>query len=803
MTFLNAAILFGLGMTAIPVILHLLLRNRPKKLPFPALRLLMQTKKSNTRRLKLKHLWLLLLRVLLIALVVLALARPTLPAADYSLIGGDYFRLGLILLLAVIADRVMSHFGNRKPLLSSVFRSRQAAFRSLIGVTAFVLFLLLFLWPYGARITAQWKDPQSPIQENFPVSAVLLFDVSPSMEYREQNFTRLDASREMAEQLLSRLPNASQLSVTHNASKDPAVFLSDSTAARNRLDQLQINELTETLDRRVKAAIDLQVRDRERILDELGTSADTADNDRFIREIYVFTDMSASDWRLSASQSLQKQMEENPWLAVYLIDVSAVSSRNMTLAHPKLSAEKVAFNSTLVIRSELLSTEINNDHQTVELFVHDASGELVKQGRQDISLSEEGGAVVEFPLKAQRPGFLTGELRLVSSDPLNFDNVRYFTVDVTEPSRVLVVSNDQSRRELFSTMLKKLRYKVSEQPPAALDNVELPNFDVICLLSVQDMSSTAWSRLENFVETGGGLFISLGQKNINASSYLNSVSAKNLLPGLPAAFLKFTPPEFLDFGQNEHPLVGKADELLVPDGFAGAEIRRWWKVDVADDARTILSYTKSAQTPALLERAVGRGRVLMLTTSIEPGDWNDLFYSGPAFFILSDLMLQSLRPRDMLSHNLQVGESAVIPLPRNREFSQYLFRTPGLEQTGGNIEPGDEQLPLGQVAQAGHYDFRSKPNGYRIVFSANITESESDLTRLTDPDLTDLFGEGRYGIARSLEELEPVVRSRRLGQEVVPLLVILAAILFALEQLIANRFYNDDLSASSSLKEAL
>jgi len=797
MTFLNAAILFGLGLTAIPVILHLLLRNQPKKLPFPALRLLMLSKKSNTRRMKLKHLWLLLLRILLIAVIVLALARPTLPAADYSLTGGDYLRLGLIFVAAIVVERWLSHLWKRKSLSQAELRSRQATMRSLIGAAAFVLFLLLFLWPYGSRITAQWTDPQSPIQENFPVSAVLLFDVSPSMQYRQENLTRLDAARQLGEQLLSRLPNGSQLSVTNNASSDPAVFLSDSTAARDRIEQLQIVDRAETLERRVEAAIDLQVRDRERVVEEMGSRAENAGNDRFLREIYIFTDLSAHQWRLSASNRLQKTMEEHPWLAVYLVDVSAVSSRNVSLAHPRLSAESVTHGSTLAIRTELLSVELNNDSQTVELFVRDASGKMTKQGRQDVSLSEEGGAVVEFPLKAQRPGSLEGELRLLESDPMGFDNIRYFTVNVTAPSRVLVVSDDRQRRQLFATMLEKLRYEVSQQPSAALERVELPEFDIVCLLSVETISNTTWQRLEQFVSSGGGLFVALGQKTIDAVSYHQSVAARNLLPGLPAAFLRFKPPEFLDFGESEHPLVAKAEELLVPDGMVGAEVRWRWKVDLAEESRVIVPYTDRARSPAFLERSLGRGRVLMLTTSVEPGDWNDLFFSGPSFFILSDLLMQTLRPQGMSTYNYLVGESVTIPLPKSRDFSHYLFRTPGLEQTGGDLEPGAKRLPLGELKQAGTYDVRSQPPGYRVAFAANISENESDLTRLTSGDFIDLFGEGRFGIARSLEELEPVVRSRRLGHEMASLLLLLAALLFALEQFIANRFYQDDLNENS------
>ena len=85
MSLLNPAILIGLGLVAIPVILHLLLRQKPKKLIFPAMRLIENRRKQNVRRMSLRHIWLLLLRMLVIGVLVLAIARPSLPAADYGL----------------------------------------------------------------------------------------------------------------------------------------------------------------------------------------------------------------------------------------------------------------------------------------------------------------------------------------------------------------------------------------------------------------------------------------------------------------------------------------------------------------------------------------------------------------------------------------------------------------------------------------------------------------------------------------------------------------------------------------------
>ena len=69
MSLLNPALIFGLVCAAIPVVLHLMMRAKPKKLLFPALRLIQKRRRQNVRRIRLRHLWLLLLRVLVLAIL--------------------------------------------------------------------------------------------------------------------------------------------------------------------------------------------------------------------------------------------------------------------------------------------------------------------------------------------------------------------------------------------------------------------------------------------------------------------------------------------------------------------------------------------------------------------------------------------------------------------------------------------------------------------------------------------------------------------------------------------------------------
>jgi len=78
-TFLHPLALVGLAAAAIPALLHLLERRVPPEAEFPPLRYLSEAERQSARRLKLRHLLLLMLRTALIVLIVVAAARPLFP----------------------------------------------------------------------------------------------------------------------------------------------------------------------------------------------------------------------------------------------------------------------------------------------------------------------------------------------------------------------------------------------------------------------------------------------------------------------------------------------------------------------------------------------------------------------------------------------------------------------------------------------------------------------------------------------------------------------------------------------------
>ncbi|MGZ3380843.1 MAG: BatA domain-containing protein, partial [Isosphaeraceae bacterium] len=85
---INAGLAAGAALAALPVILHLFMRQTPKHVIFPALRLVRERQKRSKKRLRVKNWLLLLARMAVLALMALALARPRLysqlPLGDQS-----------------------------------------------------------------------------------------------------------------------------------------------------------------------------------------------------------------------------------------------------------------------------------------------------------------------------------------------------------------------------------------------------------------------------------------------------------------------------------------------------------------------------------------------------------------------------------------------------------------------------------------------------------------------------------------------------------------------------------------------
>jgi hypothetical protein len=128
--FLNLTLMGGLVAVAAPIIIHLLHRRKVKRLDWGAMRFLLELLARNRRRLLLEELLLLLVRVLLVALLGLALTRPALKRT--RLFGADgVARYGRTAAVLLIDDSLSSASGRTQMALDEIKRLAAAYLNTL------------------------------------------------------------------------------------------------------------------------------------------------------------------------------------------------------------------------------------------------------------------------------------------------------------------------------------------------------------------------------------------------------------------------------------------------------------------------------------------------------------------------------------------------------------------------------------------------------------------------------------------------------------------------------------------------
>jgi len=794
-------LLYGLLLVAIPVILHLLMRAKPKKLIFPALRLIQNRKKTNTRRMRLRHFWLLLLRMAVIALIAFAIARPSVPPADYSLRNEDWLKL-----LAVAAVCAAVYFGvlslwKRRQTPQHVFVYRRSMLRTGVAVAAVLALAVFVAWPYQRRIAAAITQPTVTADEFIPVSAVMLFDTSLSMQYKHESKTRLEVAQEIAGKHIGSMPRASRVAICDTAGESQIRFSSDLGGAAKRIAGVTIHTINRTIDDRILASIEAQIADHEQTGAAAGATPETAGKEGIVREVYVFTDLAASAWGKEASARLLEALDKNPTINIYVIDVGVLSPTNVAVSELVMSEQTLSAGSHLDLKAVVTAAGGEPGERVVELYLEKEPGKMVKLEQQALKIDPASAATAEFSPRISSGPVVQGEVRLVSSDPLAFDDVRCFSVLVQPPAEILVVAEKRGDARYLVDALAppelvaqgESRYRSKLVTADEFAETDLRGFAVVCLVNVADPRPAGWKKLADFADAGGGVAIFLGDR-VKQTAYL-SPAAKAVVPGDLTAKLGFDPPEYLDLRNLNHPILKKFADWGT-GVLTAVEIHQYWSVE-AGDAGVIARYTDFRHRPAFLEKVLGKGRVVMLTTGIDRRGWNDLPVADWGFPVLADQVMQYLARSAQAVFNYTAGQEVMLAVDPTPRIPAYLLSKPGLQQLRNDIPPGTTNMLVPEVDQLGNYRVTGIETEakYERGFSVNADPDESRLDRLSKDELDAHLRAERYGIARDIENLQRVVKTGRLGREAFPMIILVLLLVFVGEHFVANRFYDAESSA--------
>lgn len=814
MTFLHASLLLGGLLGLIPIVLHMLGRRQPKAIVFPAIRFVRQTAIQAQRGWSIKRWLLLALRVLMVAILALAIASPRVQSGMFA----TYLMIGVIGILALLATAVaLSAVGSRKSWLT-------------IGTSSFITMVLWVVsggWLGMATLTGQSVPLPSATG---PICAAVVIDTSPSMSYQYHNETRLAAAKEMATWLMDRLPIGSQIAIVNS---DSGVRLNQDRVSANRLLERTIVEGRATnLVQRISASIDvLRNSDLER------------------REVYVLTDLSAGAWRDADTSDIATKLarDENGKgivgenVLVQLIDVSVpvADIRNWSLNQFKLSQQTATPGGQVTLSGELQSTQGSGTEQmTIELVAESMDRAFVERDgkwaaptstvveRQLIEVPDGGAVPFQLTLKDLVEGTNHATVRITRPDPLEMDNTIFVSVEARTQGQTLVVAQDREDGlrvcgAIDPEALAEAAVAGSSNPPSndptvqagklrdpmfkletpsQLDSLDLARYSSMVLYDPISISADAVDKIDNWVAQGGGLMVVLSSGQESADAVMNNPIAK-LLPGVVKRISRRA---FTDRSMSLVPSTKNHPIWEMKDIFGGpidelpwvnyAVFRHWDIEELSAEAGVLMRFTDSEQ-PALIEQQRKQGRILTLALPYpEPAShesdeiWSELYqdWLGFALFQGSVRYLAAWNKQQL---NYQVDEPAILDNNVTQFPQVYKLFNPIEEEV--RVESSDETLVYGFTRYPGQYRLRGlRPQGPVVRgFSVNLDRQEASLERIPLTTLDQALGKDLYRIAKERNEVQSSLGEGRYGRDLAPFLLLTFVMMIMAEQTMSSRFY--------------
>lgn len=542
--------LLGWGLCALPVLIHLLSRRILRREPWAAMRFLRAALERQARQLRLEAWLLLLLRVLVIALLVLAVAEPRFIASD--------------------------HFG----------------------------------------------PPREPVRK------IVVLDLSASMGRRVSGERLIDRARGELDRLLADAAPGDSFQLVRIAATAPWTLIRRETFNPDDVHaELARWELTE--ERGDVAGALAAVQDLLK-----ATPADITP------EVVVISDWQQSNW-LPESVPAQLQLQQ----ALARIALRS-KLRCVHIAGPvegDLAVTQLIPARPLAIagRDFDVTATIHNFGRTavaarLEWWVN---GRMVDSNPIEINGQSDRSVPARFSSSGAES--LDVEARLLLDDALPVNNRRFLAVPVRSELLVLLVDGRPALRAIdgaagfLATALAqrgaahsdaaRIPLRVQSLSAAELPNRDLSQVDCVWLCDVARLDDDARRRLEQFVQRGGGLVLSVGEQTLPAEwNDWRDPEGRTVLPVVLHAASDVNEPAgaavAFAIGAAPHPVI--APFVGNPDaGLATTRTRRRFDASLQEGSRRVLDFSDGR--PAIVEWSRGRGTIAVVLTAVDDrwGTW--------------------------------------------------------------------------------------------------------------------------------------------------------------------------------------
>jgi hypothetical protein len=477
------------------------------------------------------------------------------------------------------------------------------------------------------------------------------------------------------------------------------------------------------------------------------------------RTVTIITDLRRAGWEDEVAAPVDWGGER---VRVRIIDVGSVATRQVAL-ESFVQADRLALVGAPIRWEAVVRNGCETPLENLEAtwLIDGRPSEVALP-----ALAPGETAVVPLTALFQEPGLHHVSLRLPPDD-LPGDNQRWDVVDVRDNLYLLLVDGEPSAEPfqgetdflglaLSLAIGESKAFQVEVITDAEWATSAKTDPDLVVLANVASLTVAQVEQLRKQVEAGAGLLVFPGDQ-VDPENY-NRVLYQDGTGLLPAQF---------DVPQDE-PVAGLLLEENSPSAVDALrqlsaavleriKVNKRYQLRLAADedpaVRILARWNDAASSPALVEKTIGRGRVLLWTTAADKS-WSD-WPTEPSYVLAMRETAKAVARTNSGLHELTAGEVLRCPVSPERRIQSPLLELPGGDEprplslesdeaqpanagTADSSEGHGKFLVWSETSKAGLYrlNWHESPGGAASdVFAVNPDGRESELARIPVDEL--------------------------------------------------------------------
>jgi hypothetical protein len=470
-----------------------------------------------------------------------------------------------------------------------------------------------------------------------------------------------------------------------------------------------------------------------------------------------------SDMQQSSLPPAFRDLQMSPHTSLFLHEIGSANAPNWAVESVTAPARVYSAKSTRLTAAVAgWRTEAVTKHVSVVL-----DGKTV--AAQNVDIPANGRAQVEFLSFDVPYGAHRGEVRLEPHDPLPNDDSFAFSMERSDPRKVLFLyaGGRQQQSFYYKTAMEAAADTGLTVEPEAIElamREDFSKFAFIVLSDVGDPGDPLNRALDEYVRGGGAVLVALGERSANYGR-------------VPISGERFTAErqtQSIGFLDSQHPALAGVAHL------ENVQFSSWMQLAAKPGERVLAKLAAGA--PLLTEEPLGEGRLLVLTSSLD-NSANDLPLHASFVPFVAQTGRYLAGGEERLS-SVTAGTPVVLRRTREEGTAADVVGPEGRHEL--SIKEGAQAMAF-DLTRAGFYEVQ-RADGRRLLMAVHADRRESDLTTIPAETLALWRNTGNTTVDLQSSGMERQTEAWR--QWRYALLLVLAAALA--ESLYASRYLRQE-----------